>query len=145
MKPGLYSLSIFCLALGVPQLFAQPPGYYHPGTPYSRSLEAPSSIQIQRRVRFQQDQDDTGYHLRIFLQGYSPDAIEVSVAGRSLLVANKEAHRVENRNERGYSFFSSSSSLRRRFRVPWDADLSGMQRSEKEGEITITLPYRRYP
>jgi HSP20 family molecular chaperone IbpA len=145
MKRGFYSLSIFCLALGASQLFAQPPGYYHPGISYGRGGQAPSSIQVQRRVGFKQDQDDSGYHLRIFLQGYSPEAIQVSVEGRSLLVANKEAHRIENRNERGYSFISSSSSLRRRFRVPWDADLSGMQRSEKEGEITITLPYRRYP
>lgn len=145
MKSGLYTLSVFCLTLAASQLQAQPPGYYYPGTPYSRGGERPSATQIQRRVRFRQDQDDAGYHLRILLQGYSPDAIQVSVAGRSLLVQNKEAHRVENRNEEGYSFFSTSSSLRRRFSVPWDADLGGMQRTEKENEIVITLPYREYP
>jgi HSP20 family molecular chaperone IbpA len=145
MKSRLFSLSVFCLTLVVSQLYAQPPGYYHPGMPYSRGVETPSSIQVQRGVRFRQDQDEAGYHLRILLQGYSPEAIQVGVEGRSLLVQNKEAHRVENRNERGHSFFSTSSSLRRRFRLPWDADVSGMQRTEKESEIVITLPYRAYP
>ncbi|PVV07313.1 MAG: hypothetical protein B6D77_14160 [gamma proteobacterium symbiont of Ctena orbiculata] len=145
MKGLLYSISVFCLALAATQLYAQPPGYYHPGMPSSRAAEAPSSFHVQRRVRFSQDQDDSGYHLRIFLQGYSPDAIQVSVEGRSLLVQNKEAHRVENRSERGHSFVSSSSSMRRRFRLPWDADVSGMQRTEKEAEIVITLPYRTNP
>jgi HSP20 family molecular chaperone IbpA len=133
------------MLLAVTRLYAQPPGYYYPGGSYNRGVEAPSSFHVQRRIRFRQDQDDAGYHLRIFLQGYSPEAIQVSVEGRFLLVDNKEAHRVENRNERAYSFVSSSSSLRRRFRLPWDADVSDMQRSENEGEITITLPYLSYP
>ncbi|MEW8051816.1 MAG: Hsp20/alpha crystallin family protein [Candidatus Thiodiazotropha endolucinida] len=145
MKSALYSISVFVMAAAATQLFAQPPGYYHPAAPYNRGVEAPSSFHVQRGVRFRQDQDDSGYHLRIFLQGYSPEAIQVSVDGRSLLVENKEAHRVENRSERGYSFVSSSSSMHRRFRLPWDADVNGMQRTENEGEITITLPYRTYP
>jgi HSP20 family molecular chaperone IbpA len=144
MKGVLYSITIFCMALATSQLYAQPPGYYHPGMSSSRAAQAPSSFHVQRGVRFRQDQDDSGYHLRILLQGYSPDAIQVSVDGRSLLVENKEMHRVENRNERGHSFVSSSSSMRRRFRLPWNADVNGMQRSEKEGEIVITLPYRTY-
>jgi HSP20 family molecular chaperone IbpA len=145
MKSVLYSISVFFMALVVTQLYAQPPGYYNPGGPYNWGVEAPSAFHVQRRVRFRQDQDESGYHLRIFLQGYTPEAIQVSVDGRSLLVENKEAHQVENRNERSYNFVSSSSSMRRRFRLPWDADVNGMQRSEKKGEIVITLPYRAYP
>jgi HSP20 family molecular chaperone IbpA len=145
MKSMLYSIGVFFMALTATQLYAQPPGYDYPGGAYNRGVETPSSFHVQRRIRFRQDQDDVGYHLRIFLQGYTPEAIQVSVEGRFLLVKNKEAHRVENRDERAYSFVSSSSSMRRRFRLPWDADVSGMQRSEKEGEITITLPYRVYP
>jgi HSP20 family molecular chaperone IbpA len=145
MKSVLYSISVFFMVLGATQLHAQPPGYYNPGGAYSRSAQAPSSLHVQRRVRFRQDQDESGYHLRILLQGYTPEAIQVSVEGRSLVVESKELHRVDNRNERGYSFVSSSSSMRRRFRLPWDADVSGIQRSETEGEIVITLPYRAYP
>jgi HSP20 family molecular chaperone IbpA len=144
MKSLLYSLCIFCMTLVGSPLRAQPPSAYYPGM-YNRGMETPSSFQVQRRVRFRQDQDDIGYHLRIFVQGYSPEAIQVSVNGRFLLVENKEAHQVENRGQRGYSFVSSTSSMRRRFMLPWDADVSGMQRSEKEGEIVITLPYRVSP
>jgi HSP20 family molecular chaperone IbpA len=145
MKSVLWSISVFFMVWVTTQLYAQPPGYYNPGGPYYRGVEAPSSFQVQRRVRFRQDQDESGYHLRILLQGYTPEAIQVSVDGRFLLVENKEVHQVDKRNERSYSFVSSSSSMRRRFRLPWDADVSGMQRSEKEGEIIITLPYRAYP
>ncbi len=144
MKSLFLSVSLIFMVVTGSQLFAQPPGYYYPGGPYSRSMEGPSSFNVQRRIRFKQDQDSTGYHLRIALQGYSPEAIQVSVDGRSLLVQNKEAHRVENRSDRGYSFSSSSSSMRRRFRLPMDADVNAMQRTEKEGEIVITLPYRSY-
>ena len=144
MKSLLLSVSLIFMVATGSQLFAQPPGYYYPGAPYNRSMEGPSSYHIQRRVRFKQDQDESGYHLRIALQGYSPEAIQVSVDGHSLLVENQEAHRVENRSDHGYSFSTSSSSMRRRFRIPMDADVNAMQRTENEGEIIITLPYRSY-
>jgi HSP20 family molecular chaperone IbpA len=144
MKSLFLSVSLIFMVVAGSQLFAQPPGYYYPGAPYDRSMEGPTSFHVQRRVRFKQEQDDAGYHLRIFLQGYSPEAIQVSVDRHSLLVENQEAHRVENRSDRGYSFSSSSSSMRRRFRLPMDADVNAMQRTEKEGEIVITLPYRAY-
>ncbi|MES9991673.1 MAG: Hsp20/alpha crystallin family protein [Candidatus Thiodiazotropha sp.] len=144
MKSLFLSISLIFMVVAASQLFAQPPGYYHPGISHYRTGQGPTSFNVQRRVSFKQDQDDSGYHLRIRLQGYSPEVIQVSVDGRSLLVENKEAHRVENRSERGYSFSSSSSSMRRRFRLPWDADVSAMQRAEQEDEIVITLPYRAY-
>ncbi|MBT2971352.1 MAG: hypothetical protein B6D72_09390 [gamma proteobacterium symbiont of Ctena orbiculata] len=144
MKSLFLSISLIFMVVAASQLFAQPPGYYHPGMSYDRAGQGPSSFHVERRVRFKQDQDASGYHLRILLQGYSPESIQVSVDGRSLLVENQEAHRVENRSERSYSFSTSSSSMRRRFRLPWDADLTAMQRTEKEGEIVITLPYRTY-
>ncbi|MEW8428428.1 MAG: Hsp20/alpha crystallin family protein [gamma proteobacterium symbiont of Ctena orbiculata] len=142
MKSLFLSISLIFMVVAASQLFAQPPGYYHPGMSYDRAGQGPSSFRVQRGVRFQQDQDESGYHLRIRLQGYSPESIQVSVDGRSLLVENREAHRVENRSERSYSFSTSSSSMRRRFRLPWVADLTAMQRTENEGEIVITLPYR---
>ncbi|MCG8013636.1 MAG: Hsp20 family protein, partial [Candidatus Thiodiazotropha weberae] len=74
--------------------------------------------------------------------GYAPESIQVEVSGPYLVVKNQEAHRVENRNERGYSFSSSSSSMNRRFRLPGNADVSGMSRSEEDGVIVITVPYR---
>jgi HSP20 family molecular chaperone IbpA len=133
-------LFIFWLALPIQ---AQPFSYPGPGAPYYRSpMGTGSSFHTQRAVRFQQDQDENGYHLRILIRGYTPEAIQVRVDGPYLVVENREAHRVENRHERGYSFSSSSSSMRRRFRLPRNADGAGMQRAEEDGVIVITLPYR---
>ncbi|MET0045829.1 MAG: Hsp20 family protein, partial [Candidatus Thiodiazotropha sp. 6PLUC3] len=73
---------------------------------------------------------------------YSADAIQVKIVGPYLVVENQEAHQIENRHQRGYSFSSTSSSMRRRFRLPADADVAAMARSEEDGVIVITLPYR---
>ena len=126
-----------CCAL--PALHAQPPAY--PG--YHRPpVERAHGFNVQRSVRFRQYQDERGYHLRIHVRGYAPEAIQVKVEGPFLLVENQQAQRIESRHERGYSFSSSSSSLRRRFKLPWNADGAAMQRTEQEGVVVITLPYR---
>lgn len=124
-------------------LHAQPFGYPEGGGPYNRPPAASGTgFRAQRSVRFQQRQDEKGYHLHILTHGYSPEAIQVNIDGPYLVVANKEAHRIENRHQRGYSFTSSSSSMRRRFRLPMNADIAAMKRVDVDGEIVITLPYR---
>ena len=131
---------VACFTL--PVLHAQPPGY-PAGGPYHRPpMERTHGFNVQRSVRFRKDQDEHGYHLRIHTRGYTPEAIQVKVEGPFLLVENQEAHRTENRHERGYSFSSSSSSMRRRFRLPRNADAAAMQRTEQDGVVVITLPYR---
>ncbi|MCG7948258.1 MAG: Hsp20/alpha crystallin family protein [Candidatus Thiodiazotropha taylori] len=115
---------------------------YRSGSSHRAPLTQGSSFHTQKSIKFQRYQDEQGYHLRILSRGYAPESIQVEVSGPYLLVKNQEAHRVENRNERGYSFTSSSSSMNRRFRLPGNADVAGMSRSEEDGVITITLPYR---
>ncbi|MEW8625617.1 MAG: Hsp20/alpha crystallin family protein [Candidatus Thiodiazotropha sp.] len=115
---------------------------YRSGSSHRAPLAQGSSFHTQKSVKFQRYQDEQGYHLRILSRGYAPEAIQVQVSGPFLVVKNQEAHRVENRNERGYSFTSSSSSMNRRFRLPGNADVAGMTRSEEDGMIVITLPYR---
>ncbi|MCM8921313.1 MAG: Hsp20 family protein [Candidatus Thiodiazotropha sp.] len=144
MRKYLKLFSVILAVVFSSSIYAQPPGHYSSGASFSRTADGPSSFNMQRHIRFRQEQDDTGYHLRILFHGYSPDALQVKVQGRSLLVENQEAHRVENRGDRGYSFSTTSSSMRRRFRLPGDADVEAMQRTEKDGEIVITLPYRPY-
>jgi HSP20 family molecular chaperone IbpA len=134
--------ALFILLLTLP-IQAQPFSYTGPAAPYHRPpMASSSSFHTQRAVRFKQDRDDKGYHLKIITRGYTPEAIQVRVDGPFLVVENREAHRVENRHERGYSFSSSSSSMRRRFRLPRNADGARMQRAEEDGVIVITLPYR---
>jgi HSP20 family molecular chaperone IbpA len=75
-----------------------------------------------------------------------PEAIQVTVQGWSLVVQNRESHRVEQRSDRGsYNFSATSSSMRRRFPLPPDADASAMKRSQEDGVVVITLPYRQIP
>ncbi len=123
---------------------AMPPEGYAGGAPYMgpSSMDRGTGFSQQRGIRFQQDQDETGYHLRIFTRGYAPGAIEVRVEGPYLVVQNQESHQLENRSERGYSFTSNSMSLKRRFRIPRDADVAGMSREEGDDGLVVTLPYR---
>jgi HSP20 family molecular chaperone IbpA len=122
---------------------AQPYSYSTGGYPYQRPpVTKGARFYTQQSVKFQRYQDDQGYHLRIATQGYTPEAIMVKIDGPYLVVENQESHRVESRHERGYSFTRSSSSMRRRFRLPWNADGAAMKRSQEDGVIVITLPYR---
>jgi HSP20 family molecular chaperone IbpA len=113
-------------------------GGYYPRPPQA----SVSAFHTHRSLRFQRYQDENGYHLRILTEGYAPDAIQVKIAGPYLLVENQESNKVENRYEHGYSFSTNSSSMRRRFRLPPNADGAAMARSEEEGVIVVTLPYR---
>jgi HSP20 family molecular chaperone IbpA len=115
---------------------------YRSGSSHRPPAAQVSSFNIQQSVKFQRYQDERGYHLRILTRGYNPEAILVEASGPYLVVKNQQAHRVENRHERGYSFTSTSSSMNRRFRLPRNADVAGMTRSEEDGVIVITLPYR---
>jgi HSP20 family molecular chaperone IbpA len=123
----------------------------HPGTgPDQRfGYHSPSNrYSVQKGVRFERYRDSAGYQLKIHTRGMDPEAIQVSVQGRSLVVENRESHQVEQRNDRGsYQFATTSSSMRRRFPIPPDADPGAMRRSVEEGVVVITLPYaqhRRY-
>jgi HSP20 family molecular chaperone IbpA len=139
-------LPLFGLALGVwltLPVNGQPYSYHIGGAPDQRPYQSSGSgFHTQRSLKFQRFQDASGYHLRILTRGYAPGAIQVKIAGPYLMVENQEARKVENRYERGYSFSSSSSSMRRRFRLPLNADGAAMTRAEEDGAILITLPYR---
>jgi HSP20 family molecular chaperone IbpA len=121
---------------------AQPPvrgyGYAPPANRFS----------MQKGMHFERYRDEAGYQLRIHTRGMEPEAIQVTVQGRSLVVQNRESHRVEQRNDRGsYQFAAASSNMRRRFPLPPDADVNAMQRTVEDGMVLITLPYiqgRRY-
>lgn len=136
--------SVICAVLisGASMLsLAQPPGSYGYGAAGS-APQSPGGFSVQRGMSFERNRDQAGYHLRIHLQGISPDAIQTNLQGRTLVVENRESHQVEQRNDRGsYQFSSSSSSMRRRFPLPPDADAQAMKRSDEEGVIVVTFPY----
>ena len=140
MKPTALISALFLLVFtGLAS--AQPPGAYsHPA--YGHAPQG-SHFAKQTSIRFERYRDQDGYHLRVHTRGMDPESLQVNIQGRSLVVENREAHRVERSSERGsYQFASSSSSMRRRFSLPPDADVQAMQRSVEEGVLVITLPYR---
>jgi HSP20 family molecular chaperone IbpA len=140
MKNIAYAISVMLLSSVLTVSLAQPPGTYGPGM--VAGSPSSGSFNFQRGMRFERDRDQAGYHLRIHLQGISPDAIQVNVQGHSLVVENRESQQIERRSDRGrYQFSSTSSSMRRRFSLPPDADVGALQRSDEEGVIVITLPY----
>jgi HSP20 family molecular chaperone IbpA len=143
MKPMALISALSLLAVTGLAL-AQPPGVYA----QQGYTQAPLSSRFVMRkgMRFERFRDQNGYHLRIHTQGMDPDALQVSVQGRSLVGENRESHQVEHRGDRGsYQFASASSNMRRRFPLPPDADVQAMQRSVEEGSLVITLPYRQLP
>lgn len=134
--------SALCLlAVSVPAL-AQPPGA-PTGQAYGHAPQS-SRFSVRQGMRFERYRDQSGYHLRVHTQGMDPEALQVSVQGRALVVENRESHQVEHRSEQGsYQFATTSSNMRRRFPIPPDADAEAMQRSVEEGTLVITLPYRK--
>ncbi len=139
MKVFLLICAVLLLALSSTAL-AQPPGT---GPEQRFGYHLPSNrFSVQQGMRFERYRDSNGYQLRIHIRGIDPEAIQVRVQGRSLVVENRESHRVEQRNDRGsYQFATTSSNMRRRFPIPPDADPGAMRRSVEEGVVVITLPY----
>ena len=144
--PAIVSGVVLLLSMST-ALQALPPGGYYPHRAYQDDPGS-NSFSVQRGMRFQRTRDENGYILRIETRGTTPDAIQVSLQGRSLVIQNQESRQVEQRSDRGgYQFSSTSSSMRRRFHLPPDADVAAMQRSEEDGVVVIRFPYasgRRY-
>ncbi|MEJ2454999.1 MAG: Hsp20 family protein [Candidatus Thiodiazotropha sp.] len=144
MKVFLLISAVLLLAFSSSAL-AQPPGA---GPEQRFGYHSPSSSRftVQQGMRFERFRDRNGYQLRIHTRGMDPEAIQVRVQGRSLVVENRESHQIEQRNDRGsYQFAATSSNMRRRFPIPPDADPGAMQRSLEEGAVVITLPYAQGP
>ena len=140
MKNVVYRVSAMMLASVCTVTLAHSPGANGSSMGYHSSV--PGAFSIQRGVRFERDRDQRGYRLRIYLRGIAPEAIHVSVRGRALVVENRESHQVKQRNDQNsYRFSSTSSSMRRRFPLPPDADIRALQRTGEKGLIVITLPY----
>ncbi len=136
--------AVIALLLAVSAQAQSPADYYAVAPGMGRPpMDRGVGFSQRRGIHFQQSQDDKGYHLIIHTQAYTPDAIEVRVEGPYLVVQNQQSQRLENRSERGYSFTSHATSFKRRFRIPRDADVAAMGRKEGEGNLVITLPYRR--
>jgi HSP20 family molecular chaperone IbpA len=137
-------IGVVCLSAFSSTAFAQP---LKAGNPWYLSNASPNNrVSLQKGIRFERFRDQHGYQLRIHTRGIDPEALQVSVQGRSLVVENRESHRLEQRNDRGsYQFAAASANMRRRLPLPPDADVGAMRRSVENGAVLITLPYAPTP
>jgi HSP20 family molecular chaperone IbpA len=95
-----------------------------------------------------QERTEADYVLRIELNGLAPENVEVRASGRTLLVRTRMDAR-RSRSEtfddgRGYreSYQFSTGSRVRRFPVPPDGDLAGLQREDTAEAVRILIPRR---
>jgi hypothetical protein len=100
------------------------------------------------QVKMTQERTETDYVLLIELDGLTPENVEVRASGRTLLVRTRMDAR-RSRSEtfddgRGYreSYQFSTGSRVRRFPVPPDGDLGGLQREDTAEAVRILIPRR---
>ncbi|MBL3590830.1 MAG: Hsp20 family protein [gamma proteobacterium endosymbiont of Lamellibrachia anaximandri] len=140
MKRLLTILSLAALLSLAFLVNAQPP-YGYPG--YMGSPSQTSGYRHFQRLRVEKSRSEAGYVVRIHTQNIDPQAVQVDVKGRFLMISNDTSQEAERSNDRGsYSYSRSSSSFSQRISIPRDADVEKMKRTESENLVTITLPVR---
>ncbi|MBK1647866.1 hypothetical protein CKO36_04450 [Rhabdochromatium marinum] len=121
------------------------PGYQHrmPRPTYS-GRAAPRSRQMPTLIK---DMTDAGYRLTIRLTPQQqPQDIKIEARGHSLIIRSAQTQITRSEQSptqgRGYSrhFSVSSRRFQRRIRVPADANLSAMTRSDENQAVVVILP-----
>ncbi len=95
------------------------------------------------RIRVQRRATPEGYLIRIDTGG-DPDQVQIERDRNTLVISSSRSVEREQRSDRGwYRFSRVSSGYRQRVRLPRDANLDQMEREEKDGVITLTIPRQR--
>lgn len=99
-------------------------------------------------LRIIRDADANAYYILISTGDVAPQAVQVRIEGRWLLVgidrSRQDSVQQSFDEGRGYqrSFSYSTGQTNRRLTVPQDADTAGMRREDGDREVRITLPRR---
>lgn len=97
------------------------------------------SLSIRREMR------DNAYILKIYPGTQSTESIQIIPRNRQLSISSRSASAsVHQPNRGGYSSTRQWSQVSRRIRLPRDADMNGLVRSNEQGVIIITIPRRPY-
>ena len=143
MKRLILTLACALLAAQFAPLSAQPrvdrafTAQADSGHPYAtpRPRRANPVIPIRRWA------DSDGYHLQIFTGSDDPQAIDVRLSGRSLLLSSARSFQTDRQDSQGVRRFEHRfSRFSRRLPVPRDADTANMRTREQDGVMTITFP-----
>lgn len=103
----------------------------------------------QRGLRIIRDADPSAYYILVSTGGIEPVAVQVRTEGRWILIgvdrSKQDSTEQQFSDGRGYvrSYSFSTGLTNRRFTLPQDADLQGMQRENGDNEVRITIPRRQ--
>lgn len=97
------------------------------------------SMAIRREMR------DNAYIVKIYPGTQSTESIRIIPGNRQLTISSRRSFSsVQYPNRGGYSQTRQWGGISSRIRLPRDADMSGMVRSNEKGVIVITIPRRSY-
>jgi HSP20 family molecular chaperone IbpA len=97
--------------------------------------------QYSGALRIQTGITENGYFVRIYLDGLSPEDIHVSLRRNYLVlqVTQDDRYSMYKPNARGVAQWRMQS--RRQLRLPYDADVTRMTSSTKDGIVEIYMPF----
>ena len=130
------------LAVAQPQMDppANAPGYTTPGyRGPAHAMPRPQRVNPSRSMRRWADSE--GYHLQVYTGSDNPEALDIRVRGRSLLLRSNRSLQSDRTDSQGVrSFQHSFSRFSRQITIPRDADPANMKTHVQDGFMTITLP-----
>jgi len=150
MKRTIITLSISLLLAGAMPAAAQSREWPAPDSDRMPERAAPVPWQypgerIGYRIRVQRQTTPSAYYLRIDSGNSGADAVQLRLQGNTLLIGGNRSIQNQRRSDRGgYRFSRFSSAFSQRIRLPRDADMANLQRSEEGGVITLTIPRVRF-
>jgi HSP20 family protein len=85
-------------------------------------------------------QTGEAYRIAIELPGVAEDDIHVTVEDGALQISGDKKSEREEKGDTWYFSERQFGSFRRSFRLPADADASGVKAEMKDGVLTVTVP-----
>ena len=107
--------------------------------PYPRS---PAGYRYHSGVRFETGMSEDGYYLKVYLEGISPEQVQVFVQRNTLVVQSAQSHEYGAQDPSAFRLARSQSAFRKRLRLPYDADPSRMETRAENGILVIDIPRR---
>lgn len=107
--------------------------------PYPRS---PTGYHRHTGAHFETGRSEDGYYVKVYLEGISPEEVQVFVRYNTLVVQSAQSHEYGMGDRGAFQFARSQASFRKRLRLPYDADASRMQTTSENGILEIYIPRR---
>jgi hypothetical protein len=107
--------------------------------PYPRS---PAAYHRHTGAHFQTGMSEDGYYVKVYLEGISPEEVQVFVRRNTLVVQSAQSDEYGTRDRGAFRVARSHTSFRKRLRLPYDADPSRMETTSENGILEIYIPRR---